>query len=254
MPESSTIKLLGVTFDPKLSFAEHIRAVSIHGKQRLGLLRRAAPYVSREGRLTVYKGFVRPVLEYAPLVWMGAAPSHLSRLDSIQRRALRIIGPGTALQSLSLRRNVAALTYTYKLHFITGPTQLLAVLPPRLEPRDATRTRNDLRMAAGHSYQLRNPLPRQAPDTILSSFPHCAIQLRNSLPPAFLDSAPTHKIFKSLSATSTHTSADRIGDGPRTFCLSTHLHSSAPSTTPIATNVLHSSTSCCLPLLSFYFC
>ena len=177
VPKSSTIKLLGVTFDPKLSFAEHIRAVSIRGKQRLGLLRRAAPYLSREGRLTVYKGFVRPVLEYAPLVWMGAAPSHLSRLDSIQRRALRIIGPGTELQSLSLRRYVAALTYTYKLHFITGPTQLLAVLPPRLEPRDATRTRNDLRMAAGHSYQLRNPLPRQAADTILRSFPHCAIQL-----------------------------------------------------------------------------
>ena len=125
----------------------------------------------------MYKGFVLPVLEYAPLVWMGAAPSHLARLDSVQRRALRIIGPRTELQSLSLRRYVAALTYTYKLHFITGPTQLLAVLAPRLEPRDATRTRNDLRMAAGHSYQLRNPLLRQAPDTILRSFPHCSIQL-----------------------------------------------------------------------------
>ena len=57
VPESSTIKLLGpVTFDPELSFAEHIRAVSIRGKQRLGILRRAAPYLSREGRVTVYKG------------------------------------------------------------------------------------------------------------------------------------------------------------------------------------------------------
>ena len=254
VPELSTIKLLGVTFDPKLSFAEHIRAVSIRGKQRLGLLRRAAPYLSREGHLTMYKGFVRPVWEYAPLVWMGADPSHIARLDNIQRRALRINGPGTELQSLSLQRYVDALTYTYKLHFITGSTQLLAVLPPRLEPRDATRTRNDLRMAAGHSFQLRNPLPRQAPDTILNSFPHCAIQLWNSLPPAFLYSAQLAKIFKSLSATSTNTSADRIGDGPRTFCLLTHLHSSAPSTTPIATNALHTSTSCCLPLLYFYFC
>ena len=152
-----------MTFDPKLSFAEHIRAVSIRGKQRLGLLRRAAPYISREGRLTVYKGFVQPlppVLEYAPLVRMGAAPSHLARPDSIQRRALRIISPGTELQSLSLRRYVAVLTYTYKLHLLTGPiptrpTQLLAVLPPRLEPRDATRTRNDIRTATGHSYQLK---------------------------------------------------------------------------------------------------
>ena len=79
--------------------------------------------------------------------------------------------------------------------FESSKSQAITVTLQRaqLASRGATRTRNDLRSAIGHSYRLRTPLPRQAPDAILRSFPYCAIQLWNSLPPAFLDSAPTRK-------------------------------------------------------------
>ena len=104
VPEEDNIKLLGVEFDAHLNFRRHIRTLAIRGNQRLALLRKTARLLDSSGRLTLYKGFVRPVLEHAPLVWLGAAPTHLSRLDHVQHRALRLIGGDVVLQSLGLRR------------------------------------------------------------------------------------------------------------------------------------------------------
>ena len=50
----------------------------------------------------MYKGFVRPLLEYAPLVWMGSSTTSLAQQDRVQRRALHIISEHTWLPSLSL--------------------------------------------------------------------------------------------------------------------------------------------------------
>ena len=58
------------------------------------------------GRLSVYRRYVRPVLEYAPNVWIGVAPTHLHQLDRVQRKALRIIGPDAVIQSLAARSSV----------------------------------------------------------------------------------------------------------------------------------------------------
>ena len=107
----SNLKLLGVTLDSQLSHRNHIRTVAIRAHQRLGLLQKASPLLDSRSRATVYRGFVCPVMEYCPLVWMGAPDCHL-------------IGPGAMLQSLSVRRMVAACTYIYKL-LCSNPTSPL---------------------------------------------------------------------------------------------------------------------------------
>ena len=61
---------------------------------------------------------------------MDAAKSRLDRLDRVQRSAQHILGPVIMLQSLRIRRIVAALAYLYKLHYTTRPPQLHAVVPP----------------------------------------------------------------------------------------------------------------------------
>ena len=127
IPCGDELKLLGVTFDSKLTFRRHLRNVSLRAVARLGFLRRASSFLGREGRLTTYRGFVRPVLEYAPLTWMGAANSHLQSLDRVQRKALAIIGPDALLQSLAARRQVYALTYMYKLMCLMCSSQLLHI-------------------------------------------------------------------------------------------------------------------------------
>ena len=63
----------------------------------------------------MYCTFIRPwpILEYGSVQFMGAAVSHLDKLDGIQRTAERI-GRFT-VESLQCRREAAAVTFTLKL-------------------------------------------------------------------------------------------------------------------------------------------
>ena len=179
-------------FDSKISFREHIRSIASRGNQRLSFFRKACRVLDHHGRLVVYKGFVRPVLEYCPLVWMGAASSHLAKLDKVQQRAMRMIGRGTLLPSLEIRRTVAALSYLYKLQFITGPSQLTDLVPPFAGPvSQPPKTRHQ--SLVKHGFQMLDTLPAVAPDTLRRSFPYCVIPTWNALPPDLLCSRPHKK-------------------------------------------------------------
>ena len=99
--------------------------MSSRALQRLHFLVKASRFLDPRGRATVYKGFVRPTLEYCSLVWMGA-PCHI--LDRVQKRALKIIGPGLWLPSLHHRRMVAAQTVLFKLWYLPVDHPLKSLL------------------------------------------------------------------------------------------------------------------------------
>ncbi|XP_065186193.1 uncharacterized protein LOC135817022 [Sycon ciliatum] len=187
--ELSEVKLLGITFDSGLSFKTHLHNTALKASSRLGFLRKAARVLDGAGKRTVYRGFVRPVLEYAPLVWMGAASSHLRLLDRVQRRALHILGPDVLLQSLAARRLVAGLSYImYNLMCLAGPPQLTSLVPSQLPPRTFLRTRSDHSVC--HESQLQNVLPASSPDYVRRCFPYSIIDEWNNLPPTVLQSPP----------------------------------------------------------------
>ena len=128
---------------------------------------------------------MRPVLEYAPLVWMGAASSHLRLLDRVQRRALHILGPDVLLQSLAARRLVAALSYIYKLMCLAGTPQLTSLVPPpspppQLPPPTCPRTRSD--HSVRHESQLQNVLSASSPDYVRRCFPHSTLTSGTTCP------------------------------------------------------------------------
>ena len=113
---------------------------------------------------------------------LEASSSYLSRLDRVQHSALGIIGPGAILPSLAIRRTVAALACLYKLQVITGPPQVLAVLPARRQQSANPRTRSDNASAAGHQFQLDASLPASTLLVLKRSFPHCVLHQWNALP------------------------------------------------------------------------
>ena len=178
--KESRLKLLGFLSDSKLSYGYHIHRTAIRATQRLHFLRKAAAALCTRGRAVVYKGFVRPLMEYSPLVWLGAA--HLNKLDRVQLRALKIIGPTSALQTLHARRTVAAATYMYKLKFSELAPRLRCLIPLPMLPPDTLRTRRQVSLTRRHPHQLTNPLSRDSSNYLKRSFPYSTIDFWNCLP------------------------------------------------------------------------
>ena len=89
-----TYKLLGVYVSNDLKWNHHVEAIVQKGNRRLYSLRVLKQCGAPPTSLAkVYTTIVRPVLEYAAPVWQNI-PDFLSyKIESIQRRAVRIIFP-----------------------------------------------------------------------------------------------------------------------------------------------------------------
>eukprot|EP00117_Sycon_ciliatum_P031458 scpid103696/ scgid24605/ len=127
-------------------------------------------------------------MEYCCLVWMGAP---LARLDAVQRRALKLIGPGVSVPSLEHRRRVAALSFLYKLCFLPPTSPLKAIMPKPLQLADETpNTRLSAQRRQSHDFPLACSLPRRSRSTMAKAFPACVLSAWNSLPRRILAQQP----------------------------------------------------------------
>ena len=88
---SNTVQLLGVTIDQHFTMAAHINQVSKKCHGLLGILRRAASYLPPSLLTLIYTSVIRSYLEYNSAVYATAAPTHLNKLQTIQKIASRII-------------------------------------------------------------------------------------------------------------------------------------------------------------------
>ena len=106
---------MGVTFDSRLTFENHLLSVSRAASQRLGVLRKS--WRVFHDRLLVercFHGFVLPILEYCSAVWCWAADTHLKLLDQVVNGACFLTG-STLDCDLPHRRSVAVLCMPYKI-------------------------------------------------------------------------------------------------------------------------------------------
>ena len=155
-----TYKLLGVHLTDKLKWNEHVSSICSKAAQRLHflqVLKHAA--MSREDLLYYYQSVVRPVTEYACVVWHTSLTKRQTKhIDSIQSRALKIIfgddsvsrsAASDILPSLSQRREDLTRKFFKSL---LNPSSCLHDLIPEERDRDATS-------------KLRNAKPYPAPTT-----------------------------------------------------------------------------------------
>ena len=85
------MKYLGVTLDPKIIWNTHIENITNKANSTLGFIRRNVLTTSQPVKETAYKQLVRPVLEYASVAWDSVTETQAKRLESVQRRAARLI-------------------------------------------------------------------------------------------------------------------------------------------------------------------
>ena len=62
-------KDLGIVFDNRLQFEQHVSDCTTKARQRIGLIKRNFKYLDERTFLTLYKSLIRPLLEYGNTVW-----------------------------------------------------------------------------------------------------------------------------------------------------------------------------------------
>ena len=115
LKESDDIVILGVTFDSKMTFENHLRSVSRAASQRLCILRKSWRVFHDRSLLgRCFRGFVLPVFEYCSAVWCSAADTHLKLQDRAVSGA-RFLTGGVFECDIAHRRSVAVLCMLYKI-------------------------------------------------------------------------------------------------------------------------------------------
>jgi ribonuclease P/MRP protein subunit RPP40 len=144
----SSVQDIGVLFDSKLSFCDHILSITSAAFKSLGFVLRSAKEFGDVVTLTLlYITYVRSKLEYASLVWSPIHNIYIAQLERVQRRFLKsaifmsdgLYPPRSypqeslldrfGLQSLSNRRFENFVIFLYKLlhGFLHCPALLLRV-------------------------------------------------------------------------------------------------------------------------------
>ena len=89
---ADTTKDLGVMFDNKLRFNEHIEIVSADARRIIGFIfNQWAELTSIKTFTTIYKLLIRSKLEYAATIWCPCTKTAIDRLESVQRCFIRML-------------------------------------------------------------------------------------------------------------------------------------------------------------------
>ena len=86
-------KDLGVHIDDKLNFDKHIDEKIKKANRVLAIIRKTFTHMDPTIFCQLFKGLVRPHLEYAQAVWSPQSKDQIDRLEDVQRRATKLI-PG----------------------------------------------------------------------------------------------------------------------------------------------------------------
>ena len=84
-------KDLGVIFDSKLTFTEHIITKVSKANQIVGLIFRTFTCMDREMFLNLFKSLVRPHLEYATTIWAPIYKKDAIQIENVQCRTTRLV-------------------------------------------------------------------------------------------------------------------------------------------------------------------
>ena len=196
LSKSSNFDYLGISFNNKLSWSDHIRSICSKALRTIYFLNRNLQGASQDLKLKAYVSYVRPIIEYATCVWNPSSVESTQLLDSVQRLAIRFIrnnfsryrsvtemSIGLELPALSVRRNVNDLTTVFKIfnkEIFIDPNVLFSL--------------NSFSSTRGHSLKLYKP--NCTVNSFRDSFSYRIIDQWNKLDPSLISCPDSHS-FKS---------------------------------------------------------
>ena len=84
-------KYLGLEISHDLKWNHHAQNVTIKANRTLGYIRRNIRTKHKGIRQTAYQTLARPQLEYASPVWSPHTDTNVSLIETVQRRAARLV-------------------------------------------------------------------------------------------------------------------------------------------------------------------
>nr|CAH7712349.1 unnamed protein product [Callosobruchus chinensis] len=136
---------------------------------------------------------IRPSLEYCSHIWGAAGPTTLSIPDSVQRRAIRLIGDPALtchLQPLYHQRAVGHLSLFWRYSSRFCSSELISIIPPLSKPARCTR-----RISSSHPRAV--VLYTSRTERYDRSFVHKVSRAWNGLPGDVLVEPANVGLFKS---------------------------------------------------------
>ncbi|XP_050717656.1 uncharacterized protein LOC126999291 [Eriocheir sinensis] len=187
---SSTLNILSLSLTQNLNWKLHILSLTKSASSRLGVLYCLRQFFSPAQLLSIYKGIVRPRMEYASHVWGGS--THTALLDRVESKALRLISspPLTdSLLPLNFCRHVTSLSIIYRYFHADCFSELANCMPPPLPQPRCTRLSSH-----AHPYTVQTPYAR-VNQHLHSFIPHAG-KLWNNLPSSVFPPAYDLNSFK----------------------------------------------------------
>ena len=89
--DSDFVEYLGLTFDKDFSWNRQVNAVVKKLNYKATILRDISKYCPVSLRLTYYKAFIQPTLDYGISVWGCTSNENLAKVQRVQNRIARII-------------------------------------------------------------------------------------------------------------------------------------------------------------------
>lgn len=140
--EVSSHKHLGLVFSNDCSWHNHLELIKSKAWTRVNVMRKLKFKLDRRSLETIYVSFIRPLLEYADIVWDNCTQADANELEKIQYEAARIVTGATKLvsidslltdtgwETLSARRKKHRLHLFFKMVNVLTPEYLSSLVPP----------------------------------------------------------------------------------------------------------------------------
>ena len=189
--EVSSHKHLGIFLSNDGIWHEHINCISSKAWIRLNVMRKLKFILDRKSLESTYTCFIRPILEYADVIWVNCTQYEINALEKNHIEAARIVTGTTKLVSLDKlyqetgwetleeRRKKHKPYLFYKMSNNLSPNYLSSLVSPSIE----TATFYTLRDASNIRY------PMASTQLHYKSFLSSSIRYWNELAPVIRDSS-----------------------------------------------------------------
>ena len=181
-----THKHLGLFLSSDAKWHDHFEFMKAKVNKRIGVLRSLKYKLNRESLLTIYKTYIRSIMEYCSVIWDNCTITQSDELELLQRECIRIITglprfcsvvklyAESGLEPLAQRRYRQRLILLHKSMYGLAPSYLYSELPIlRTDPS----VRNDR-----HNYIFDNLGRPNDPNYYLNSFFPKTTRQWNELP------------------------------------------------------------------------